>query len=216
MIQNAEQPIAPAEPRQRAAAALARKAAPLQALPPPADEDVPAPPAEPRRRPGSRLVLVVVGIVAWLAALGLFVPPLIPKRPPTAPTPVPAAGAVLIKPAPELTISRTFNVQGSGPGFKYVKLTAVIQFADPSGQFAKARSDQLSKLQAQFADDHAPLLSAFNNIMTSTLDTKDALALTSPEGRDQLKRELIAAFNRQLAGTSDRVTDILFVDYVLQ
>src|SRR5581483_11061722 len=201
MIQNAEQPIAPAEPRQRAAAALARKAAPLQALPPPADEDVPAPPAEPRRRPGSRLVLVVVGIVAWLAALGLFVPPLIPKRPPTAPTPVPAAGAVLIKPAPELTISRTFNVQGSGPGFKYVKLTAVIQFADPSGQFA---------------DDHAPLLSAFNNIMTSTLDTKDALALTSPEGRDQLKRELIAAFNRQLAGTSDRVTDILFVDYVLQ
>lgn len=200
----------------------------------------PPPVVEEPSRPGlvtPRNIIIVVGVVAWLAVLLLFVVPQVTRKPAevAAPAtaqaadetarPVTAAeakpGTVVTAPkavpSPQLNITgRVFNLAGNASGYKYVKLSLAVQFADEKGAFAKAKGDALTKLQAAFAAEHQPSLSAFNDILTTTVSSKTAAELATTQGKEALRQELIAKFNQALAGSSEHVTYVIFSDFVMQ
>ncbi len=184
-----------------------------------------------------RNIVILVGIIAWLAVLLLFVvPQLTRKSTPAASTPPSAAAAAEAQPAtaastaqlaagvapkavpsPHLDVTgRVFNLAGGAGSFKYLKLSVEIQFVDEKGAFAKAKGDALSKLEAGFVADHPGTLAAFNDILTTSVSSKTAGDLATPAGKEALRQELITKFNAALAGSQERVSYIIFNDFVMQ
>jgi flagellar basal body-associated protein FliL len=186
-----------------------------------------------------RNLIIIIGAVAWLAVLGLFVVPRLTAKPAPAEASAPtaaaaakpvaaiseesAAGGVTAPPkavqAPMLPIvGRVFNLSGTGAGFKYVKLSIGVQFEDEGGKFGKAKGEGLKKLQDDFAAENAGTLAAFNDILTSTVTSRTAADLSTTQGKEALRTELISKFNKALAagGSKERVTYVIFSDFVMQ
>src|SRR5579883_278672 len=184
-----------------------------------------------------RNIIILVGALAWIAVVFLFVIPQFTKKPAqagasaaaTAAEAKPAAaeeaapsGAVGVPkavPAPQLTIAnRVFNLAGTTAGFKYVKLSLTIQFENDKGTFAKAKGEALKKLEDEFTADNAGTLGAFNDILTTSVSSKTAAELATTKGKEDLRAELISKFNRALiaGGSKDRVTYVDFSDFVMQ
>lgn len=186
-----------------------------------------------------RNLIIVVGIVAWIGVLVLFVLPRLTAKPAAAAASAPAAaaaakpvaaiseqaaaGGVTAAPkavsTPLLSISnRVFNLSGNGAGFKYVKLSIDVQFEDADGKFGKAKGPALKTLQDDFAAQNVGTLGAFNDILTSTVSSRTAADLASTQGKEALRTELITKFNSALAGgtSKERVTYVIFSDFVMQ
>jgi flagellar basal body-associated protein FliL len=122
-------------------------------------------------------------------------------------------------PSPQLVIAnRVFNLAGTTAGFKYVKLSIVVQFEDEGGKFAKAKGEAGKKLQDEFTAENGGTLGAFNDILTTTVSSKTAAELATTQGKESLRQDLIAKFNQALAGgtTKERVTYVIFSDFVMQ
>jgi len=205
------------------------------------DKGIAPPPIEELPKPGlvnGRNIVILVGVIAWLAVLMLFVVPQL-HRPAAQPVQVPAAPVAAAAgqpvaagatsnslaagvapkavPQPQLVIAnRVFNLAGTNSGYKYVKLTLAVSFADDKGDFAKANGAALKKLEDAFTADNAGALTAFNDILTTTVSNKTAADLATPQGKEALRQELIGKFNQALAGTSQRVTYVSFDDFVMQ
>lgn len=204
------------------------------ATPPPVLDEGPAP------KKGlltPRNMIILVGVVAWLAVLFLFVVPQFTKKPaesgasaaaaaaakPAAISDESAAGGVASGPkaipSPQLVISnRVFNLAGTNAGFKYVKLTLTIQFEDEGGKFAKAKGEALKKLEEEFAGENTGTLGAFNDILTTTVSSRTAPELATPQGKEKLRQDLTSSFNRALlaGGSKLKVTYVSFSDFVMQ
>jgi flagellar basal body-associated protein FliL len=186
-----------------------------------------------------RNLIIIVGAIAWIAVLVLFVLPKLTAKPAPAVASAPAgaaeakpvaaiseesaAGGVTAAPkavsAPLLSIpNRVFNLSGTGAGFKYVKLSIGVQFEDEGGKFGKAKGEALKKLQDDFAAENVGTLGAFNDILTTTVSSRTAATLSTPQGKEALRTELITKFNQALAGgaSKERVTYVIFSDFVMQ
>ena len=183
----------------------------------------------------SRNIIILVGVIAWIAVIVLFVIPNLTRKPEQAAVPAttvqtaaqaaqPAAGgqtaaapAPKAVPSPQLAINnRVFNLAGNASGYKYVKLSLIVQFADEKGDFAKAKGDALTKLETAFAADNTAAMSAFNDVLTTSVSSKTAADLATVQGKEALRQELISKFNQALAGSSERVTYVTFSDFVMQ
>jgi hypothetical protein len=123
-------------------------------------------------------------------------------------------------PRPTLTISRLFNL--SQPTF-YTQhfalrllLTVSVEFDDPGGQFARASADRRAELQAKFVQEHSVVWNRLNDVLTMTIDQKRPGELSTPEGKEQLRQELVTRFNRALDGTDDHVAYVNFTEFVLR
>jgi flagellar basal body-associated protein FliL len=187
-----------------------------------------------------RNIIILVGVLAWILVLLLFVVPQVTRKPAAEGGATAAAvadakpaaaaiseeaaaggigGAPKAVPSPQLLITnRVFNLAGTGAGFKYVKLTLTVQFEDEGGKFAKAKGEAAKKLQDEFAAENSGTLGAFNDILTTTVSSKTAADLATTQGKEGLRQELLTKFNRALAagGGKQRVTYISFTDFVMQ
>lgn len=204
------------------------------ATPPPVVDEGPAP------RKGlltPRNIIILVGVLAWIAVLFLFVIPQFTKKPAEAGAsaeakPAAAAAAAAAEhaeggagvapkavPAPQLAITnRVFNLAGTTAGFKYVKLSVNVQFEDEGQKFGKAKGEALKKLQEEFQTEQIGAMGAFNDILTTTVSSKTAPELATTQGKEALRQELISKFNRALvaSGSKDHVTYVSFSDFVMQ
>ncbi|MDE3075804.1 MAG: flagellar basal body-associated FliL family protein [Chloroflexota bacterium] len=198
---------------------------------------LPIPPLTPRN------LIVIVGAVAWLLVIFLFViPQVFGKKPAPAAAQAGKAGAqaqaaaqvvpqavVTVEPgvpggavaapkaaaAPTLALKdRVINLSNN-VGYRYAKLTFVVVFADEGNKFAKAKGEAAAKLETAFVADNQGAINAFNDILTSTVSAKTAADLATPQGKEALRQELIGKFNQALAGRG-RVTWIDFTDFVMQ
>ncbi len=186
-----------------------------------------------------RNLIIVVGAVAWILVIVLFVVPRFTAKPAASPESAaaqvearPAAAAISDQAAaggvgaapkavasPQLAMpNRVFNLAGASAGFKYVKLSVAAQFEDEGGKFGKAKGEALKKLQDEFAAENVGTLGAFNDILTTTASSKTAAELATTQGKESLRQELMTKFNRALAngGSKQRVTYVIFSDFVMQ
>ncbi len=183
-----------------------------------------------------RNLIIVVGALAWILVIVLFVLPRLTAKPAPAEgaqaeaKPAVAAiteeavqGGVGVAPkavsSPQLAIpNRVFNLAGTTAGFKYVKLSVAVSFEDEGGKFGKAKGEGLKKLQEEFTAENVGTLGAFNDIMTTVISSKTAAELATTQGKESLRQELMTKFNRALAagGSKQHATYVSFADFVMQ
>jgi hypothetical protein len=107
-------------------------------------------------------------------------------------------------------------------GYQYAKMTLNVLFADPKGQYGKAKGDALKKLQDTFVSDNPAALAAFNDVVTTDVSQKSPQELATPDGKEALRQQLIKDFNTRLAPPAkpgdapSKVLWVEFVDFVMQ
>ena len=107
-------------------------------------------------------------------------------------------------------------------GYQYAKLTMNVVFADPKGQYAKAKGEALKKLQDTFTADNTAALAAFNDVVTTDVSQKTPQELATADGKEALRQQLVKDFNARLAPPAkagdppQRVVYVEFVDFVMQ
>lgn len=117
--------------------------------------------------------------------------------------------------------NRVINLNGKS-GYQYAKMSIDVLFSDPKAQFAKAKGENLKKLQETFADDSSAVVAAFNDVLTTDVSQKTPQELATTEGKEALRQQLIKDFNARLAGPSKpgepevKVVYVNFLDFVMQ
>jgi hypothetical protein len=135
-------------------------------------------------------------------------------------------GSAAAPPAPPTNFPNSLNLPtlqikdrvinlNSRNGFQYAKLTLNVLFADPKGEFGKAKGEGLKKLQDTFVADNPAALNAFNDVVTTDVSQKSPQELASADGKEQLRQQLIRDFNTRLAG-EPHVLYVEFLDFVMQ
>ena len=101
-------------------------------------------------------------------------------------------------------------------------MTLNVLFADPKGEYGKADGAALKKLQDTFVSDNPAALAAFNDVVTTDVSQKTPQELSSADGKEALRQQLIKDFNTRLAppakpgAPQSKVLWVEFVDFVMQ
>ena len=116
---------------------------------------------------------------------------------------------------------RVINLNAKN-GYQYAKMTLNVVFSDPKGDFAKAKGEALKKLQDTFTSDNTAALAAFNDVVTTDVSMKTPQELSTADGKEALRQQLVKDFNARLAppakpGTpQSQVLYVEFLDFVMQ
>jgi flagellar FliL protein len=163
--------------------------------------------------PHGRRAILVLGLPLGLAAAGALAFTQLSaggSTPARVPDPVP--GQV----GPILALdSRVINLSTTSPGsYKYAKVGVSIEIRPSSAGFydlhgTERTTEQTTELE-KYNDDVPLLLDALGTVVSS----HDSSTLTTPDGRTQLKAELLEAFGKILG--ADEVLDVYFTDFVMQ
>jgi flagellar basal body-associated protein FliL len=116
---------------------------------------------------------------------------------------------------------RVINLNAKN-GYQYAKLTLNVVFSDPKGDFAKAKGEALKKLQDTFSTDNTAALAAFNDVVTTDVSMKTPQELSTADGKEALRQQLVKDFNARLAppakpgAPQSQVVYVEFLDFVMQ
>ncbi|MBI4214325.1 MAG: flagellar basal body-associated FliL family protein [Chloroflexi bacterium] len=127
-----------------------------------------------------------------------------------APAPVPAeydGGVLHVK-------ERIFNLADTNAR-RYLKLAIALQFSAATDKFEKASAEGYKELNGEFEAELAPKSAAIHDVLTSVVSAKTMAQLVTPEGKNQLKQELMALLN-PILGHDHHITKIYITDFVVQ
>lgn len=96
-----------------------------------------------------------------------------------------------------------------GGGFNYLKVTVGLEVR---GHAPKKGGEGKGGL-AGVVEEHKLELS---DVVVTTLTGKSFMEMHTPEGKQQLRRELMARMNQRLKMTGVRVTQVFFAEFVAQ
>ena len=163
--------------------------------------------------PHGRRAILVIGVPLGLAAAGGFAFMMMSGGKPVPPVPDPGAG----QHGPMMALeSRVVNLTtGTTTGlYKYAKVAVTVELRPSVASFYDLSSDARAKQEKtetdKVAEDVPLLLDALGTVVSS----HDSASLTTPDGRGQLKSELLAAMRKVLG--EREVIDIYFTDLVMQ
>jgi flagellar FliL protein len=97
---------------------------------------------------------------------------------------------------------------------KYLKVALTLEFIDsklkdpPKGDGVKAQQDD-------FAKDMSGHSAIIEDALTTTLSSKSSTDLLKPEGKEELKHELIERVNRALH-EEEKVVNVYFTSFIIQ
>lgn len=132
--------------------------------------------------------------------------------------PIAEARAAAEKAKPPVTVmypekDRVVNLLDKGTP-KYLKVALTLEFIDtklkdpPKGAAVAAQ-------QTDFATEMSPYSAVIDDAIVSTLSSKTSTDLLKPEGKEQLKSELIANVNRALHD-EEKVVNVYFTSFIIQ
>jgi flagellar protein FliL len=159
---------------------------------------------------GIILVAVVVGAgVAGAIVLGVIPVPF---------GPLAEARAAAEKAKPPVTVmyptkERVVNLTDKS-GSKYLKVALTLEFIDsklkdpPKGAAVTAQ-------QTDFAAEMSPYSAVIDDALVTTLSSKSSSDLLKPDGKDQLKTDLMNNVNRALHD-DEKVVNVYFTSFIIQ
>ena len=163
--------------------------------------------------PHGRRAILLLGVPLGLAAAGAFVFMSMSGSSVTPPVPDPSSG----QHGPMLALdSRVINLaSGTTPGaFKYAKVAVTVELRPAAAGFYTLATDARAKQEKvetdKVSDDVPLMLDALGTVVSA----HDSASLTTPDGRAQLKVELLAAMRKVLGDRE--VIDVYFTDFVMQ
>jgi len=156
---------------------------------------------------------ILVPLAALFAAAFFFYikPNYLDAKDPVVYTPEDMAAA----PRPTLTLEeRVLNLNAPPAAPRYVKLSAALEFEDPNREWLGLEGEALASRNRAFAEELKPEVHRIWDVITAVVGSKTIDQVATPEGRDQLKVDLVNALNDQLH--SRKVADIYFVTFITQ
>ena len=91
------------------------------------------------------------------------------------------------------------NLKNGADGAHYALAVIAIEFADPKHTYVGVKtSAALTAKNAKFADDLAPEMNQILATTTSVMSGKSIEDVSTPEGKDALSADLVAAINADL------------------
>lgn len=174
---------------------------------------------------GSRRLLLVFGGVGALIVVALVgavfvLPSLVPggisiqlgnsssAEAPSAPPPVGVDVGV-----PVTLGERVVNLADPG-GFRYLKTEIVLSLHVPGVVGSELSTEQLEKEQATLNARLEPIKPQIQDILTSVLTAKTVAEVTTPEGKEALRKQLIESLQPLLR--QHQITGLYFAQFVIQ
>ncbi len=134
---------------------------------------------------------------------------------PAAPPPTYTDKQIAEAPRPTLTLEeRVLNLKAPASSPNYVKTSIALEFADPDHKYIKLKGDAITAADLLYDADLKPELHRIWDVITSVVGANTADQVSTPEGRDKLKEQLIAELNKELK--QRKVENIFFVSFVTQ
>jgi flagellar basal body-associated protein FliL len=163
--------------------------------------------------PRGRRAILALGVPLGLAAAGALVFTQMSAGA-VAPPPVPDPSAGQIGPVLALDDKVINLTNGNGGTYKYAKIGVSIELRPSTAGFYKLHGKERTTSEttelANYTDDVPLLVDAVGSIVSA----HDSSTLTSADGRDKLKTELLAEFKKILGDST--VISVLFTDFVMQ
>lgn len=164
---------------------------------------------------GSQRFLVIVTLVSLLSAAGalgaLIYFTLGPGR-----TPVTVSA--------ELAPASTGPIMDLGPFIvnlgdvserRYLRVSMSLDFQTQDAQFVEGNEEQRRQWTSALKNELGRLEPVFKDVVVTTLTVKHPQALSTANGKEELKAELIARLNRHLPSRA-AVQNIYLTDFVIQ
>lgn len=108
---------------------------------------------------------------------------------------------------------RIVNLADS-PGYRYLKIQVTLEFEDPTHRAGDLKGDALKQREDEFAKEVDPFGPAIQDFLITTLTRKTAAELLSPEGKDQLRQQLLDGLRQLLPDNPPRA--VYFTQFVIQ
>ncbi|HEX7590316.1 MAG TPA: flagellar basal body-associated FliL family protein [Candidatus Limnocylindrales bacterium] len=163
--------------------------------------------------PKGRRAILALGVPLGLAAAGAFAFTTMSAAK-VAPPAVPDPGAGQIGPVLALEDKVINLTTATAGGYKYAKIGVSIELRPKAASFydlhGKERTTSETTELANYTDAGPLLVDAVGSVVSA----HDSSTLTSADGRDKLKTELLAAFKKILGDST--VISVLFTDFVMQ
>lgn len=122
-----------------------------------------------------------------------------------------------ISEAPRPTVQleeRVLNLKAPASTPSYVKAVIALEFADPKHHYIGAKGAGLEAKNLAFEEEIKPELHRIWDTITSVVGSKSVDQVSTSEGRDKLKEELVAALNMDLH--DQKVENVFFMTFITQ
>jgi flagellar protein FliL len=97
---------------------------------------------------------------------------------------------------------------------KYLKIALTLEFIDTKYKDPPAGA-AVAQQQTEFATDISPYTAIIQDSLVTTLSSKTSSDLLQPNGKDQLKTELINNVNKALHD-DEKVVNVYFTSFIIQ
>jgi flagellar protein FliL len=156
--------------------------------------------------------LLAGGGVFLLAAFWFYIKP---NYMDAKPAPAYTEAQIAAAPRPTLKLKeQVFNLKAPATSPTYVKMQIAIEFEDHAHTFIKLKGEKLVKANEHFEVEMEAEVPALLDIVTSILGSKSIEEVATVDGREELKAELLAEFNKELK--PEKVERVLFITFITQ
>jgi len=163
--------------------------------------------------PKGKRAILVLGVPLGLAAAGAFVFMQMSAAGSTPPA-VPDPGTGQLGPILALD-DRVINLSVNDAGsYKYAKIGVSIELRPSTASFYDLHGTERTTSETTELDKYQDEVPRLLDALGAVVSSHDSSTLTTPDGRAQLKSELLDAF-RQILGP-DEVIDVFFTNFVMQ
>jgi len=100
------------------------------------------------------------------------------------------------------------------PGYRYLKIQVTLAFADSAHRQGELQGDALAARQAAFKTQIDPYAPAMEDFEITTLTSKTAAQLLTPQGKDALRAELLDGLRKQVP--TPTLEAVYFTEFVIQ
>jgi flagellar basal body-associated protein FliL len=116
-------------------------------------------------------------------------------------------------PAIELE-ERVLNLKAPSSAPNYVKATIALEFEDPDHKYIKLKGEAVNLANLAFAKEHEADMPRIWDVITSVVGGRTIDQVSTSEGREQLKTDLVEAINKTLA--HEKVQNVFFAAFITQ
>ena len=163
--------------------------------------------------PKGRRAILALGVPLGLAAAGALVFTQMSAGS-AGPPKVPDPGQGQIGPILALQTKVVNLTSTTAGGYKYAKVGVSIEIRPESAGFYNLHGEARTKAEKTELDKYTETIPLLVDAVGSVVSAHDSSTLTSADGRDKLKNELLVEFKKILG--EETVLKVLFTDFTMQ
>jgi len=156
---------------------------------------------------------ILIGVAVLLGALFWFY--IKPNYVDSKSAPVYTDQQLAEAPRPTVTLDeRVLNLKAPSSSPNYVKAVIALEFEDQKHKWVGLKGEALAVKNEQFAEELKPEMHRVWDIITSVVGGKTVDDVSTTEGKEKLKEQLLESINSELH--HEKVENVYFVTFITQ